>query len=111
MISDIISENELRQKLALWLLENDIGVYLPSGMTKAEYAESYRLPDFDFTHVQSYSDNNGDLITLLKAELRLMEWETKNGKEPRKFAFYKVLKTVTDSDFINPTVIGYIIVK
>jgi hypothetical protein len=108
-MSDIISEDKLRYELAVWLLENDIGVYLPSGMTKAEYAETYKLPEFDFTHVQSYADKNDDLITLLKAEISLSEWETKNGKEPRTFAFYKVLRTVTDSDFIKPTVIGYII--
>ncbi len=109
MMSDIISEDKLRYELAVWLLENDIGVYLPSGMTKAEYAETYKLPEFDFTHVQSYADKNDDLITLLKAEISLSEWETKNGKEPKSFAFYKVLKTVTDSDVIEPTVIGYII--
>lgn len=109
MSADIISESELRHRLALWLLENDIGVYLPSGMTKAEYAETYRLPDFEFIHVQSYADENDNLITLLKGEIRLKEWETKNGKEPKSFAFYKVLKTVTDSDELEQTVIGYIV--
>ena len=109
MITDLISENEFKQKFALWKLENDIGVYLPSGMTKAEYAETYSLPDFDFIHVQSYADKNDDLITLLKSEIRLSEWETKNGKEPKTFAFYKVLKTVTDAPLLEPTVMGYIV--
>lgn len=105
-----MGENEFRHKLALWLLENDIGVYLPTGITKAEYTETYRLPDFDFAHVQSYADKNNDLITLLKAEIRLSEWETKNGKEPKSFAFYKVLKTETDSEELEQTVVGYILV-
>ncbi len=109
MISDIINENEFRQKLALWVLENDIGIYLPSGVSKSEYTETYILPDFDFTHVQSYADESNNLITILKSEIHLKEWETKSGKEPKTFAFYKVLKTVTDSPAPEATLIGYIV--
>lgn len=109
MISNVISENELKQKLVLWMLENDVGVYLPSGVTKTEYAETFRLPDFDFAHIQSYADENKNLITLLKAEIALNDWETKNGKEPKTFAFYKVLKTATDSAEAEQTVVGYIV--
>ncbi len=108
MITNLISESELRQALALWLLKNDIGVYLPAGVSKADYVETYRLPDFDFVHVQSYADANGDLVTLLKAEFSLKAWETKSGNEPKSFAFYKVIKTSTDSPDLEQTVIGYI---
>ncbi|MBR6786023.1 MAG: hypothetical protein IKM25_07230 [Clostridia bacterium] len=109
MISNLISENEFKQRLALWKLENDIGVYLPSSQTKAEYLEIFRLPDFDLVHYNSYPDENDDLITLLKGEIRLKGWETKNGREPRTFAFYKVLKTVTDSPVLETKTIGYVI--
>ena len=109
MIADLISENEFRQRLALWKLENDIGVYLPSSLTKAEYLEIFRLPDFELVHYNSYPDKNDDLITLLKGEIHLKGWETKNGKEPKSFSFYKVLKTLTDAPVLEPQTIGYII--
>lgn len=108
MISELISENEFKRRLALWTLENDRGVFLPSAVTKSEFVENFRLPEFEFTHTQSYADENGDLITLLKSEIRLSAWETKNGKEPRKFVFYKILKTVTDESVLEPKTIGYI---
>ena len=109
MITDLISENDFRQRLALWKLENEIGVYLPSSLTKAEYLEIFRLPDFDLTHYNSYPDENNNLITLLKGEIKLKSWETKSGKEPETFSFYKVLKTVTDAPILEPQTIGYII--
>ena len=110
MISDILSEAEFKLRLCEWLLENDRICFLQNGETLEDYAERYRLPDFDYVHTQSFADENGDLITLLRSEIRLSDWETKNGREPRKFEFYRVLKTMTDSPEVEPFPMGYIIV-
>lgn len=110
MISDILSEAEFKRRLADWLLENDRGVFLSGSMTREEYIEAYRLPDFDYVHTQSFADENGDLITLLHSEIKLRDWETKNGREPRRFEFYLVLKTMADSPEVEPFPMGYIIV-
>ena len=110
MISDILSEAEFKRQLVNWLLENDRGAFLGGSMTREEDIETYRLPDFDYVLMQSFADENGDLITLLRSEIRLSDWETKNGREPRKFEFYRVLKTMTDSPEVEPFPMGYIIV-
>ena len=110
MISQLLSENEFRKELALWLLEHDRGMLLPSSMTKNEFAESFTLPDFEYVHTQSYADKNGDLITMLKSGVYLNEWETRNGKKPEKFEFYKIIRTLSDTPEVEPFPMGYIIV-
>jgi len=110
MISDILSEAEFKEKLCQWLLKNDRIYHLQSGETLQDYAERYRLPDFDYIHTQSFADENGDLITLLKSGINLKDWESRSGKA-EKFEFYHVLKTFTDSPEVEPFPMGYIIVK
>lgn len=110
MISDILSEKEFRTKIGLWVLDNDKGAFLPHNMSREEYAESYRLPKIDYIHTQSYSDDNGDLVTMLKGSINLRDWETKNGKTPKKIEFYKLLKTFVATPDVEPYPMGYIIV-
>lgn len=109
MSPEILSEHEFKERLAFWLLDNDIGACIPYGSTRKDFAESYRLPDFDYVHTQSFADENGDLITLLKSGVCLKEWESRSGRES-KFEFYHVLKTLTDSPEVEPFPMGYIIV-
>lgn len=111
MISDILSEAEFKQQLCNWLLENDRCAFLKEGMTPEDFAEEYRLPDFDYVHTQSFADENSDLVTLLKSKVHLRGWETKNGLEPKTFTFYKVLKTFTDNPDVEPYPMGYIVLK
>ena len=58
-----------------------------------------------------YADENGDLITMLKGNVHLSDWMTRNHREPRDFNFYLVLKTLTDSPEVEPFPMGYIVVK
>ena len=111
MISDVISEEEFKKELALWLLENDLSVILPYNESKEDFLSDFVLPEFDYIHTQSVGDKNGDLITLLKGEIHLKEWETKNGKEEKRLVFYKVMKTFSKSPDTEPYPIGYIIVR
>lgn len=111
MISEILSEREFKVKLCEWLLKNDRICFLKEDETVEDYADRYRLPDFDYVHTQSCADENGDLITLLKSEINLRDWQTKNGKEHRKFVFYHILKTSVSCPEVEPFPMGYIIVK
>lgn len=110
MTSELLGEHEFRRRLALWVLDNDRGACPPLGVDRDEYAEQFRLPDFDYVHTQSCCDGNGDLITMLRGEISLSAWQTRNGREPRRFVFYKVLKTFVDTPEVEPYPMGYIIV-
>lgn len=109
MISPILSEEEFKKRLAFWTLDNDIGATLTQGYSREDYAESFRLPDFDYVHTQSMADENGDLLTLLKSRVHLSDWQTRNHREERNFEFYLVLKTLTDCPEVEPFPVGYII--
>ena len=109
--SDILSEVEFKREYLRWRLKNDIGMIIPQGENIDDYAEVYPMPDFDYVHTQSFADENGDLITLLKGNVHLSAWQTRNHKEPRDFNFYLVLKTLTDSPEVEPFPMGYIVMK
>lgn len=111
MTSELLNEKDFSRALAFWLLENDRGTYLPSGMSREEFAEEYRLPDFDYEHLQSFCDKSGDIITMLRGEIALSDWKTRNGTQPKKFVFYKMLKTFLDTPEVEPFPMGYIILK
>lgn len=106
MITDIISEQDLSQKMALWMLEYDRGTLLPLNTTKDEFCLDFAIPDVNLVHTQTYLDKDGNAITLLKGEISLTASQSRSGKA-EKFVFYKVLKTAGDYD---PVCIGYIAV-
>ncbi len=111
MISDIISEFELKVRICEWLFKNQKGFCIRPYDSLEECAFYYRLPDdLRYRHTQSLADVNGDLLTLLKAEIVLRDWETRKGNKEVKFEFYKVLKTFTDTPEVEPYPVGYIIV-
>lgn len=111
MTSDILSEVEFKKKYLRWRLKNDIGMTMPQGESVDDYAAVYPLPEFDYIHTQSFADESGDLITLLKGGVHLSAWQTRNHKEPREFNFYLVLKTLTDTPEVEPFPMGYIVVE
>jgi len=110
MISEVISEREMREKLALWMLENRKGTVLPQGMTKEDFAADYPMPDIEFEHTQSYADGEGNLVTLCKGEVRIKDWERKASSSPCAFTVYKVLKTPLSNPDTEPFPAGYIVV-
>ena len=65
MISELLSEEEFKKRLAYWVLDNDRGSFIPIGYNREDYAELYRMPDFDYVHTQSYTDENGDAVSPL----------------------------------------------
>lgn len=109
--SDILTEVEFKRRYLKWRLKNDIGMTIPRDENIDDYAEVYPMPDFDYVHTQSFADENGDLITLLKGNYHLSDWMTRNHKKPMDFTFYLVLKTLTDSPEVEPFPMGYIVVE
>ena len=108
---EIISEAEFKIRFCKWLCKNKRSFHLPPDETLEDYAEIYRLPDFDYVHTQSLADENGDLTTLLRCNYELRDWQTRNGRNHAYFKFYCVLKTYLDRVEDGPVVYGYCIIE
>lgn len=89
MTSELLSEHEFRRRVAFWLLDNDRGACLPYGVDREEYAEQFRLPDFDYTHTQSCCDKDGDLITMLRGEISLSDCRQGTAESRESSSFIK----------------------
>ncbi len=107
---EIIGEKEFRISFCKWMQKNCRFFWLPKGETIEDYAPLYRMPDFDYVHTQSMGDVDGNLTTLLRSKYHLHDWQTKSGKEPADFEFYRILKTYTDRVEDGPVDIGYVII-
>lgn len=110
MSTPLLTEREFKEAMALWLLDHDRSAVLLPGMTRADYAQAFRLPPLQLQHTQTFLDAAGDLVTLLKGEIRLRDWESRSGK-PCCFTFYHLLKTMTDTPDVEPFPAGYMIVE
>jgi len=110
MITDMMSESELKRTLALWMLKYNRLAIINPGSDVEDFIDDFRIPDVNFVHTQSVADAQGNLITLLKAEITLRDWETKSGRKHEKFVFYKILKTFNGMSDIEPYPMGYIAV-
>ena len=105
----LLSEKEFTKKVVEWLLKYDIGFLRAPDYTIDDYVHEYTLPDFDYVHVDSFVDEDGDLLTYLKAEMLLKASESRTFKEQR-LVFYHILKTFIDSPEVEPYPMGYYIV-
>lgn len=109
LVSELLTEREFRRVLGLWYLETRLGECCTG--TEEDYIDSFRIPDVNYVHTQSFADINGDLISLLKAEIHLADWETRTFRQGgAKFVFYKVLRTFADTPEAEPDEMGYIVI-
>ncbi len=106
--SPLLTEDELRIELAKWLYHNKITAYYTSPNDPEAFCLAFKLPEFDYVHTQSYPDENGDLLTFLKAKVHLSSIETFN-REDADFVFYKILCTYIQVPHIVPDTVGYMI--
>ncbi|MBQ8764113.1 MAG: hypothetical protein IJZ07_08415 [Clostridia bacterium] len=104
----LLSEWEFKLKVVDWLLKYDIAFFRFPGFTRDDYADMYRLPDFDYVHTISMIDSDGDLMTMLKGEMHLKSSQSRSFNE-EKLVFFHVLKTFIDSPEVEPFPMGYII--
>ncbi len=96
MITDVIGEDECRRIIALWMLDNKKNAVLPVGMSREEYAETFPFPELDYTYTRTQSVGQGQFASLMKGEIVLKDWETKNGRHAAKLTVYKVM--IDDAD-------------
>ena len=109
MISEILGTDEFRRVYAKWRYENDRAVFLPPGVSFDEFACDYPLPSAPLEHTQSSADAHGCITTLLKGEITLKAWQTKNGREDSVFTWYEVIRTPA-AQGAEPFTAGYIAV-
>lgn len=106
----LLTEEELRIELAKWLYHNKITAYYTFPGDLEAFCLSFKLPEFDYEHTRSCPDENGDLLTFLRAKVHLTCIET-FSREDADFVFYKILCTYIQVPHIVPDTIGYIIVS
>ena len=98
MAFETIPFEELRQKLADWTLRNKIGLPLPQSPAAADFLDNFTSPETDFEMTQSFTDSDGKIKLLFKTTVALQSWQTRGGREPAVFSYYKIMKAVTDDD-------------
>lgn len=109
LVSDLLTEREFRRVLGMWSLKTRLGECCTG--TVEDYLDSFRIPEVQYVHTQSFADLNGDLISLLKAEIHLADWETRAfSPGGESFVFYKVLRTFADTPEAEPDEMGYIVI-
>lgn len=106
--SNYLSEFEFKRKVCEWLLKYDISFVFPPWFTLDDMAQVYRLPEIDYVHLDSFIDENDDVLTYLKGEISLKASQSKSCKK-QKIVFYHILRTFIDSPEVEPYPVGYYI--
>lgn len=111
MAFETISYEELRVIIAEWSLLNKRSSPLTSGGFAEEFLENFTIPETGFELTQSYSGQNGEIIVLFKTVIHLHAWQTRNGREPADFSYYKITEAVTDGDgnILDYHITGYVV--
>lgn len=111
MAFETITDEQLRQKLADWTLRNKKGVPLPNDLGAADFFDNFRLPETEFELTQSLIDGDGEVKILFKTTVCLRAWQTRSGREPVDFSYYKIMKAVIDDDgnIIDYALCGYVV--
>ncbi len=104
--SNYLSEFEFKKKVCEWLLKYDISCVMPPWSDLDDMAYQYRIPDIDYVHLDSFIDENDDVLTYLKGELLLRASQSRSCKV-QKFQFYYILRTFIDSPDVEPYPMGY----
>ena len=106
MAFETITNEQLRQKLAAWTLRNKKGLPLPCDLGAADFFDNFRIPETEFELTQSFIDEEDEVKVLFKTSVSLRSWQTRNGKEPAAFSYYKIMKAAMDDD---GNVTGYVL--
>ena len=90
------------------MLDNSVSAFIPLGGSREDYIDAFVMPEVEYNHFDSYIDENGDLITMLKAEISLRPTASRSGKAV-KFEFFKLLRSYVQTPDIVPEDAGYIV--
>jgi hypothetical protein len=103
---NLLTEREFKREVVKWLLKYDRIFFRKEDYDLDDYVLEYRLPEFEYVHVDSFIDDNDDVLTFLKAEITLDNVRSRSCKE-QKLVFYHVLRTFIDSPEVEPYPMGY----
>ncbi len=104
-----MSETEFKKELVKWHLKYDRMFFRKEDYSIEDYAEEYKLPDFDYVHVDSFIDDDGDVVTYLRSDITLDRIRSRSCTVQR-VVFYHVIRTFIDSPEVEPYPMGYTIV-
>ena len=104
-----LSEKEFKEEVVRWLMKYDRTFFRKEGYELDDYVHEYRLPDFDYVHVDSFIDDNGDVLTYLRGELIIDRIRSRSCTK-QKLIFYHTIRTFIDSPEVEPYPMGYTIV-
>lgn len=107
--NNLLSEKEFKEEIVRWRLKYDRIFFIKEGYELEDYVHEYDFPDFDYVHVDSFIDDDGDVMTYLRGELTIDRTQSRNFKTQRMI-FYHIIKTFIDSPEVEPYPMGYIIV-
>ncbi len=105
---NLLTEREFKEEVVKWLLKYDRLFFITEGYGLDDYVHQYKLPEFDYVHVDSFIDDNDDVLTYLKAKISLNSTCTRSCRD-EELVFYHVLRTFIDSPEVEPYPMGYII--
>lgn len=105
---NLLSEHEFKKEVVKWLLKYDRTFYRIEGYDLDDYTFQYQMPDYDYVHVDSFIDDNDDVLTYLKAKISLNSTRSRSCRD-EELVFYHVLRTFIDSPEVEPYPMGYII--
>ncbi|MEI6579083.1 MAG: hypothetical protein WCN92_06410 [Eubacteriales bacterium] len=111
MAFETISFEDLRQSVSKWELCCKRGNPLPTDFNAEDFVESFKIPETEFEFTQSYVDQSGDVIVLFKTTIHLHAWQTRGGKEPKDFSYYKITRAILDEEgkILDYEIKGYVV--
>ncbi len=107
----LINENELREKVALWMIQNSRFAPQPESCGEAAFVDNFSVPETDFELISNVVGANEKIISLFKTCIVLKSWQTRCGDE-KQFIYCKVMETDVDSlGNSSSNISGYGIIK
>ena len=111
MSFEMISENELRVKLAEWtLLHERCYSYYRSEELKENFIMNFKIPDTVFKHVISYITAEDVPVSIFKTAVHIDSFRTYSGSR-QDFLYYRISEIIPVEGAKLPDLnhIGYII--
>ena len=94
--STLLSEDELREYLARWTINNSRFAPKPKSSGEAAFIFDYAIPDTDFEVLSHCVSGNDDIMSVFKTEIILSDWQSRDQKRHR-IAYLKFMTTEIDS--------------
>lgn len=93
---ELLNEQQLRHRLALWTMKNSRFAPQPNSCGEAAFIENYRIPDTDCKFVRSAIGADDKIISIFKSSISLAAWQSRSGREC-SIVFCKAVETDVDS--------------